>query len=106
MPMFIRKIAENASPRWMLAFVLAILAPIGASATTPEELVKLPTPEHCVRELTSLGTMFRRIDQGMSRDEAIQLATQTGGNPISVRAVELAFDFPTVPRDGLALYVS
>jgi len=84
--------------------VLVGLSPGAATAATPEELEGLPDPERCSREFASLGAMLKRRDQGMSREDATQLAARTNGIPISERAVALAFDFPAMPFDGFALY--
>jgi hypothetical protein len=91
------------STKLCLALLLSLLA-FGANAMSAEELEGIPSSAKCRREAMNLKPLFDRRDEGMSREQALGLIDATNGVPISRRAVQLAFDFPKMPRDGLTVY--
>jgi hypothetical protein len=90
-------------PRLCLTLALTSLAS-DAWAMSAAELELVPSSAQCRREATNLKPLYDRRDEGMSREQALALIDKTTEVPISRRAVQLAFDFPKMPRDGLTVY--
>lgn len=88
---------------FLFPLTLSFAAP-AALAATAADLEAIPPSNRCRAEMLNLTPLFERRDEGMSLAQALELADRTNGVPVSRRAVQLAFDFPKMPRDALRVY--
>lgn len=88
----------------LVVLLLLLSTPAAVWAMTPEELEQTPTLPRCQKEMVNLTPLFDRRDEGMTRERALAIAEGAGGAIISTRAVQIAYDFPKMPRDGTQLY--
>jgi hypothetical protein len=91
---------------YMVPALLGIAATFSSSAwaASAADLEQIPSSARCRAEAMNLKPLYGRRDEGMSREQALKLVDGTNGAPISRRAVQIAFDFPKLPRDGTTVY--
>lgn len=88
-----------------LCLILALVSlGDGAHAMLATDLELIPSSDKCRREAMNLKPLFDSRDEGMSRENALVLVDRANGIPVSRRAVNLAYDFPAMPRDAITVY--
>lgn len=91
----------------LLQALFLIITSLASSAwaVTASDLEQISSSARCRTEAMSLKPLYDRRDEGMSREEALAIVDKANGSPISRRAVQIAFDFPRMPRDGTTVYI-